>query len=104
MAAAYPVKFLIALLLLVLGFPAPSGPASPIKPDEGMWTFDNLPLKQLKEKYKFEPTTEWIDHVRLGAVRFDTGGSGSFVSKNGLVMTNHHVALTTVQKLSTKEH
>jgi hypothetical protein len=81
-----------------------TAPVTAPAPDEGMWTFDNLPLQHLKSTYNFEPTKEWIDHVRLSAVRFDTGGSGSFVSPNGLVMTNHHVALTTVQKLSNAEH
>ena len=78
-------------------------PTSASRPDEGMWPFDGLPLEQLKEKYDFEPTQEWLEHVRLGSVRFDTGGSGSFVSPNGLVMTNHHVALTTLQGISTQE-
>ncbi len=78
-------------------------PTSAVRPDEGMWPFDGLPLQRLKEKYDFEPTQEWLDHVRLGSVRFDTGGSGSFVSQNGLVMTNHHVALETIQKVSTQE-
>jgi hypothetical protein len=78
-------------------------PASMARPDEGMWPFDGLPLQALKQKYGFEPTKEWLDHVRLGSVRFDTGGSGSFVSPNGLVMTNHHVALTTIQAVSTPE-
>jgi hypothetical protein len=78
-------------------------PTSAVRPDEGMWPFDGLPLQRLKEKYGFEPTAEWLDHVRLGSVRFDTGGSGSFVSPNGLVMTNHHVALETIQKVSTQE-
>ena len=78
-------------------------PNSTARPDEGMWPFDGLPLKVLKEKYNFEPTKDWLDHVRLGSVRFDTGGSGSFVSPNGLVMTNHHVALETLQKVSTQE-
>ena len=78
-------------------------PTSAVRPDEGMWPFDGLPLQVLKEKYGFEPTKEWLDHVRLGSVRFDTGGSGSFVSPDGLVMTNHHVALETIQKVSTQE-
>ncbi|MBL9078257.1 MAG: S46 family peptidase [Planctomycetes bacterium] len=78
-------------------------PTSAVRPDEGMWPFDGLPLKRLKEKYDFEPTQQWLEHVRLGSVRFDTGGSGSFVSPNGLVMTNHHVALETIQKISTPE-
>ncbi len=68
--------------------------------DEGMWTFDNPPLKQLKERYGFEPTREWLDHLRLSSARFNDGGSGSFVSPRGVVLTNHHVALTQLQKVS----
>jgi hypothetical protein len=75
----------------------------PVLADEGMWTFDNLPLKTLKERYGFEPTKEWIEHLRSSAVRFNNGGSGSFVSADGLVMTNHHVGADTLQKISTKE-
>jgi hypothetical protein len=71
--------------------------------DEGMWTFDNMPLKLLQEKYGFKPTQEWLDHVRLSSVRFNSGGSGSFISPNGLVMTNHHVAVGQLQKLSTAQ-
>ncbi|MEI6129330.1 MAG: S46 family peptidase [Planctomycetota bacterium] len=88
---------LIAVMVIGVTLPVVS------MPDEGMWPFDGLPLKELKEKYNFEPTPAWLDHVRLGSVRFDTGGSGSFVSPNGLVMTNHHVALETLQKVSTQE-
>ena len=72
--------------------------------DEGMWTFDNPPKKQLKEKFNFEPTQEWLDHVRLASVRFNDGGSGSFISADGLVLTNHHVARGQLQKLSTAEN
>lgn len=71
--------------------------------DEGMWTFDNPPLKQLKEKYGFTPTQEWLDHVRLSSVRFMDGGSGSFISPDGLVLTNHHVAVGQLQKMSNAE-
>ncbi len=74
-----------------------------VRADEGMWTFDNPPAKQLKERYGFEPTKEWLDHVRLSSVRFNDGGSGSFVSPNGLVLTNHHVARGQLQKVSTPE-
>lgn len=72
--------------------------------DEGMWTFDNLPVKLLKEKYGFTPTPGWIEHLRLSSVRFNDGGSGAFVSKDGLVITNHHVALGQLQKLSTDKN
>jgi hypothetical protein len=71
--------------------------------DEGMWLFNNPPLKQLKEKYGFEPTQDWLTHVQKSSVRFNSGGSGSFVSPNGLVMTNHHVGADDLQKLSTAE-
>jgi hypothetical protein len=71
--------------------------------EEGMWTFDNPPLQQLKERYGFTPTREWLDHVRLASVRFNDGGSGSFVSPNGLVLTNHHVARGQLQKISTPQ-
>jgi hypothetical protein len=68
--------------------------------DEGMWTFDNLPLQQLQQRYGFTPDQAWLDHVRLASVRFNDGGSGSFVSPHGLVLTNHHVALGQLQKVS----
>jgi len=71
--------------------------------DEGMWTFDNPPLKQLQERYGFTPTREWLDHVRLSSVRFQDGGSGSFVSRHGLALTNHHVALGQLQKVSSPQ-
>jgi hypothetical protein len=72
--------------------------------DEGMWTFDNPPLVQLREKYGFTPTEAWLDHVRLSSVRLNDGGSGSFVSPHGLVLTNHHVARGQLQKNSSAEH
>jgi hypothetical protein len=71
--------------------------------DEGMWTFDNPPLKQWKEKYGFEPSREWLDHVRLSTVRLSEGaggGTGSFVSADGLIFTNQHVGAGQVAKLS----
>ena len=75
----------------------------PAQADEGMWTFDNPPLAQLKEKYGFTPTPAWLDHLRMSSVRFNDGGSGSFVSARGLVLTNHHVAFGQLQKVSTPE-
>jgi Peptidase S46 len=76
----------------------------PSRADEGMWTFDNPPTKRLQEKYHFTPTQEWLDHVRLSCVRFNDGGSGSFVSAHGLVLTNAHVARGQLQKNSSAEH
>src|SRR5262245_48775326 len=76
---------------------------TPGRADEGMWTFDNPPVKQLQDKYNFTPTAQWLDHIRLSSVRFNDGGSGSFVSPNGLVITNHHVAFGQLQKVSTPE-
>lgn len=87
-----------ALLVLLTMMSSVSAP-----PDPGMWTFDNLPLEHLKKVYGFEPTRAWIDHVRLSSVRVSSGGSGSFVSPNGLVMTNHHVALEYINALSTRD-
>jgi hypothetical protein len=78
--------------------------AAPALADEGMWTYDNPPLKQLKERYGFEPTKAWLDKVRLASVRFMDGGSGSFVSPDGLMITNHHVGLGCIQNVSSAEH
>jgi hypothetical protein len=69
--------------------------------DEGMWLFNAFPQARVKQKYGFEPTQAWLDHVRLSSVRFNNGGSGSFVSADGLTFTNHHVGAECVQQLST---
>ena len=68
--------------------------------DEGMWTLDNLPIKQLQAKYGFTPSAEWIDHVMHASARLTLGCSASFVSPNGLVMTNHHCANECLSDLS----
>jgi hypothetical protein len=75
-----------------------------LRADEGMWTFDNPPLALLKARYSFTPTTEWLNHLRLSTVRINDGGTGSFVSPTGLVLTNHHVALGQLEKMSTAAH
>jgi hypothetical protein len=72
--------------------------------DEGMWLFNNPPLKQLKEKYQFDPTPQWLEHLQKSSVRFNSGGSGSFVSATGLAITNHHVGADSLQKASSEQH
>jgi hypothetical protein len=88
------------LFFLALSFPF----WTTVRADEGMWTFDNPPNKLLQGRYGFAPTKEWLDHVRLSSVRFNDGGSGSFVSPNGLVLTNQHIASDQLQKVSTAEN
>jgi hypothetical protein len=83
----------LALLALV---------ALPLAGDEGMWLFNMPPAQILKAKYKFDVTADWLKHVQLASVRFG-GASGSFVSPDGLVLTNHHVGQGAIQNLSTKE-
>ena len=73
------------------------------KADEGMWLFNDLPTKLLKERYGFEPSRAWAEHLMKSCVRFNVGGSASFISSTGLVLTNHHVGSDTLYKLSTPE-
>ncbi len=72
--------------------------------DEGMWLFNEPPRQLLKTKYNFDATAAWLDHLQKSSVRFNNGGSGSFFSANGLVMTNHHVGTDCIQKIGTKDH
>ena len=89
-------RYFAVLLALVFLF-------STVAPaDEGMWLYNAPPKDRIKSKYGFELTPEWLDHVRLSSVRFNNGGSGSFVSADGLTFTNHHVGAGCVQQLSTE--
>jgi hypothetical protein len=72
--------------------------------DEGMWLYNEPPKEKIRAKYGFELTQQWLDHVRLSSVRFNNGGSGSFVSADGLTFTNHHVGAGCVQQLSSEGH
>src|SRR5512136_1664761 len=74
-----------------------------VRADEGMWTFDNVPRALIKQKYGFEITDQWLEHVRLASAKVGTGGSGSFVSPDGLLFTNQHVGRGQVAKLSTPQ-
>ncbi len=71
--------------------------------DEGMYTFENPPKKTWKEKYGFSPDKAWLERAMTASVRFNNGGSGSFVSGDGLVLTNHHVGFDCIQKISTPD-
>ena len=71
--------------------------------DEGMWLYDDPPLEQLQSKYGYRPTPQWLEHLQKSSIRFNNGGSGSFVSEDGLVLSNHHVGAGALEKLSTQE-
>lgn len=86
----------LTLSVLILGISAA------LYADEGLWLFEAFPKQRLAAKYGFQITDEFLDRLRLASLR--VGASGSFVSPNGLIFTNHHVALDCLQKLSTKEH
>jgi hypothetical protein len=69
-----------------------------------MWLFNDFPFERFEAEYGFAPTQQFLDHLRLSSVRFNNGGSGSFVSADGLTITNHHVGADCIQKLSSAEH
>ncbi|HEY1907036.1 MAG TPA: S46 family peptidase [Myxococcaceae bacterium] len=92
------MKRLLAPALLVVLFAAPA-----VRAEEGMWTFDNFPSASVQKKFGFSPDKAWLDHVRLSSVRLALGCSGSFVSPDGLVMTNHHCARRCIRDLSTPQ-
>lgn len=92
-----------SLVFLSLLFGIMMQTASYAKADEGMWLFNDLPTKLLKERYGFEPSQEWAEHLMKSCVRFNVGGSASFISSTGLVLTNHHVGSDALYKLSTPE-
>jgi len=98
------VKFAIVLRQASAAMLAAALFSPAVRADEGMWTFDNPPVKQLQEKFNFIPTQQWLDHLRLSSVRLNDGGSGSFVSPHGLLLTNHHVARGQLQKNSSADH
>ena len=77
--------------------------AAAARADEGMWLYSAPPREQLKKKYGFDVTDVWLEHLMKSSVRFNSGGSGSFVSGDGLVITNHHVGLDSLQKFSSPE-
>ena len=77
------------------------GLISSARADEGMWLYNTFPAEKVQKQYGFLPTQEWLDHLRSSSVRFNNGGSGSFVSADGLAFTNHHVGADCIEKLAT---
>lgn len=75
--------------------------AGAARADEGMWLFNRPPARQLEQRYGFQLDPAWLDHLQRSAARVGGGGSGSFVSANGLILTNHHVGAGMIEKLST---
>jgi hypothetical protein len=71
--------------------------------DEGMWLFNQPPRQILRERYQFDATDPWLEHLQKASVRFNSGGSGSFVSEDGLLISNHHVGADALQKFSTPQ-
>ncbi len=88
-------RSLVAVSLIALALPIGA------RADEGMWPYNMAPVEAVKAKYGFEMTQAFLDNAMRSSVRFNNGGSGSFVSADGLVMTNHHVGADCIQKLST---
>src|SRR5262245_24845470 len=88
---------LVALLVMEVVLPVRKTQA-----DEGMWLLNDPPQALLKKKYDFELTEDWLKHAMLASIRFNNGGSGSFVSADGLIITNHHIGADSLQKLSSK--
>ena len=93
-----PVTLFLLALLSATAF------AAMADADEGMWTFDKLPLERLAADHNFTPPPGWSDHLRNSAVRLAQGCSGSFVSSKGLVLSNHHCVRACLLGLSTPGH
>jgi hypothetical protein len=89
------------LFRLILAFSGFGSSAFLAHADEGMWLYNAFPKDRIEKQYGFLPSQQWLDHLRLSSVRFNNGGSGSFVSADGLAFTNHHVGANCIEKLST---
>src|SRR5207244_12379610 len=93
-------KFLCALILALFSLQTLNFTA---RADEGMWPFNNVPRAEIKRKYGFDVTDAWLHKVQLASVRFNSGGSGSFVSADGLVLTHHHIDSDTLAKINSRK-
>ncbi|BDC53047.1 dipeptidyl-peptidase [Bryobacterales bacterium F-183] len=93
MLAPYCIRFAALVLAPALVFA-----------DDGLWLFDRFPKAVVKNRYGLDVTNEFLDHMRLSSVRFNSGGSGSFISPRGLLFTNHHVGADCIQKVSSAKN
>src|SRR6266436_2708948 len=93
---AFMTKRLLFLLAAIAGFACLA--------DEGMWPVNQFPKDAVKKRYGFETTDAFLHHIQLASVRFNNGGSGSFISPEGLLFTNHHVGRDCIQKVSDAQH
>ena len=89
------LRRLLPLVLLAVGAPAALA-------DEGMWTFDNFPSALVRERHGVDIGAQWLDRVRVGTVRL-AGCTGSFVSPDGLILTNHHCVASCLAQNSTRD-
>ncbi len=97
------MMFRLSASVAVLGLAAALASAAPAKAEEGMWTFDNFPIQTVNDTYGTRIDQAWLDRVRNAAVRLN-GCSASFVSDQGLILTNHHCVVSCVQDLSNAEN
>jgi len=97
------VSSVVRLAVAAVCFAALHG-ATPALGDEGMWLFSAPPLERIERDHGVRLTPEWLEHLQRSSVRLSSGGSGAFVSPDGLVLTNHHVGADAIHKLSDASH
>src|SRR5947209_17540289 len=97
-----PTLFMAAILAAAASLCTFGGPDK-VQADEGMWLLDALPRKLLEERHRFKLTDNFRDRAMKASVRFNNGGSGGFVSADGLIVTNHHVGASSIQNVSPKD-
>jgi V8-like Glu-specific endopeptidase len=94
------MRLTLALAAVAATFAA----TAPAAADEGMWTFDGVPTDAIRSAYGWAPDKQWLDRTQASAVRLTGGCSASFVSSEGLILTNHHCVISCLQNLSTADN